>query len=153
MSEPLVLNTQALFDAVVVLADRGALLTLLNLITTACGLILVAFILVHLRRGQRNDVIPGVLFFVGLAGMIVGFRLLGIVGTPVGLQSYAVAGDEATQNLLMETKRVSGLLAGLSVVGLTSGITYATVAGIVLWNNRRQRRRERTGVGMEVAAA
>jgi xanthosine utilization system XapX-like protein len=151
LSESLLLNTQALYSAAGQLADSGALLTLLNLITIACGLILMAFIMVHLKRQQQNKLIPAALFIVGIVGMIVGFRLLGIVGTPIGLQPYAVAADEATQHLLMETKRASGLLAGLSVVGLTSGMTYATAAGVVIWNNWRKR--ARTRVGMEVAAA
>ena len=88
----------------------------------------------------------------GAAALAVGFMLLGIVGTPVGMQNFAVNGDDTTQLILIEAKHVGAPLAALAITALSSGALYTTLGGAAIWKNRRQRREE-GNVVMEVAAA
>lgn len=142
MSEALLHNTNALYFVAQQLADEGRLLTLLNLITSICGLALVVFTLVDIRRQRMWSYASVTLLIVGLIGMVAGFRLLGMVGTPIGLDVFSVAGDDTTQIILVEAKRLSGGLAALAVVGLTSGMIYASLAVGVLYVQWRRVQRK-----------
>lgn len=141
----LVRNTQALYLVAEQLAENGTLLTILNLAAVIGGVLLAIFIIADWSRSRWDNVVPAYLIIVGLVGMVAGYLLLGIVGTPIGFQTFAVMGDDTTQFILAESKRISTVLAGLSVVGLTSGILYVTLAGVAIWKNRRLKRRKHLG--------
>jgi hypothetical protein len=154
LSENVVLveNTRALYEAVEQLIANGALLTLLNIAAIAVGLLLAVLVIVDWSRRRWGNFLPALLIGAGIATLTVGFVLLGIVGTPVGMQNFAVAGDEATQIILIESKQVSAPLAALSVAALSGGALFATLGGAAVWKNRRQRHEEQQ-LRMEVAAA
>jgi hypothetical protein len=144
-------NTQKLYDAAGQLASEGTRLILLNIITIICGLILVVLIVVDLKRHRWGNFVPALLFVVGIIGMIVGFRLLGIVGTLISIQPFAVFGDDTTQMVLAEAKRISGLLSVAAGVGLTAGMVYLSVGFAAIWDNRRRNRREELIAGVVTA--
>jgi hypothetical protein len=90
-------NTQQLYDAVWQLTSEGTWLTLLNIITVVCGVMLVALIVVDLKRHRWGNFVPMLLLIAGIIGVIAGFRLLGMVGTVISISPFAVFGDDATQ--------------------------------------------------------
>lgn len=141
-------NTQQLYDAIGQLTSEGTWLTLLNIITVVCGLLLVVLIVVDLKRHRWGNFVPALLLVIGIIGAVAGFRLLGIVGTVISIQPLAVFGDDATQTMLAEAKRISGILSVAAGVGLTAGLVYVSIGLAAIWNNRRRNRREQVITGM-----
>jgi hypothetical protein len=154
LSENVVLveNTRALYEAVEQLVANGAFLTLLNVIAVAVGLLLALLVIADWSRRRWGNFLPILVIGAGFAALVLGFLLLGIVGTPVGMQNFAVAGDDLTQVLLREAKQVGAPLAALSIAALSSGVLLVTLGGAAIWKNRR-RQREQVNLVMEVAAA